>query len=353
MVGPYPYDRLPRLPRGYTDVVRRVRAHLGGEASAAWARWTSRYLPEGETRAPELVAVEPMSPETAAVVWAFPVVLGLRSPAGRSALLALDGGLTSALLSMLLRSEATPLAPPLTEAERGLVLYVVAALLHELGRGSGWSVLASAQEPDPDPAGHVVLRLRAAFAGRGGTAVLALPPAWLGGAPAAGPRRQRLARLRWVAGRAAVEIARVRLAVGDVELLAEGDVIVSAELPPPGPEVAGLLRMGLAALPVVASGERLEVRGSVQLGGDVMDSTDHHNSALSVAEGLPVELRVELGRLTLSAAELLELEPGDALSLGRPVGGAVDLRVGDRLVARGELVDVEGEMGVRVLEVFD
>jgi len=352
VVRPYPYDRLPRLPRGYAEVARLVRTHLGGEASAAWARWIGRYLPGGEARAPELVAVEPVSPGTAEVVRASPVVLGLQSPAGRPAFLALDGGLTSALLSMLLRSEAAPLTPPLTEAERGLVIYVVAAALHELGE-SGWSVLASTPEPDLDPAEHVVLRLRARLAGRVGHAALALPRALLDGAPTGGPRRRRLARLRWVVGSAAVELARLRLAAGELELLAEGDVIVSAELPPVGPALAGLLRMGWAAIPVVASGERLEVRGSLQLGGGVMDSTDPQSSALSVAEGLPVELRVELGRLTLSAAELLELEPGDALALGRPVGGAVDLRVGDRLVARGELVEVEGEVGVRVLEVFD
>jgi flagellar motor switch/type III secretory pathway protein FliN len=37
--------------------------------------------------------------------------------------------------------------------------------------------------------------------------------------------------------------------------------------------------------------------------------------------------------------------------LGRPLGGPVELRAGGRLLARGELCDVEGEVGVRVTEV--
>lgn len=71
-----------------------------------------------------------------------------------------------------------------------------------------------------------------------------------------------------------------------------------------------------------------------------------------LAQDLKLELAVELGRLQLSAAQLLALEPGDVLALDRPLRAAVDLRVGDRTIARGELCDVEGEAGVRLLEVF-
>ena len=63
-----------------------------------------------------------------------------------------------------------------------------------------------------------------------------------------------------------------------------------------------------------------------------------HRSRL--ADDLPVEVVVEVGRLRLTGAQVLELGP-------------VELRVGDRLIARGELVDVEGEAGVRLSEVFD
>ena len=71
-----------------------------------------------------------------------------------------------------------------------------------------------------------------------------------------------------------------------------------------------------------------------------------------LADDLPVEVVVEVGRLQVTGAQVLELGVGDVLTLDRPLG-PVELRVGDRLIARGELVDVEGEAGVRLSEVFD
>jgi type III secretion protein Q len=66
---------------------------------------------------------------------------------------------------------------------------------------------------------------------------------------------------------------------------------------------------------------------------------------------LPVLLEVELARVEIPLAELARLEPGAALPLGLDRRGLVTLRVGDRAVARGELVDVDGAVGVRILSV--
>jgi len=68
---------------------------------------------------------------------------------------------------------------------------------------------------------------------------------------------------------------------------------------------------------------------------------------------LPVQITCEIGRVTLTAREILELRPGAVVPVGRPLAGPVDLTAGGRVVARGELVDVEGELGVRVTEVTE
>lgn len=73
----------------------------------------------------------------------------------------------------------------------------------------------------------------------------------------------------------------------------------------------------------------------------------------TLVEELPVELVVELGRVELTGAQVLELDLGDVLALERPLAGRVDLRVSGRLIARGELVNIDGEAGVRLVEVFD
>jgi flagellar motor switch/type III secretory pathway protein FliN len=66
---------------------------------------------------------------------------------------------------------------------------------------------------------------------------------------------------------------------------------------------------------------------------------------------LPVVLEVELGRVELTLGELARLEPGAAVPLGLDRRGLVTLRAGERAVARGELIDVDGAVGVRILSV--
>ena len=68
----------------------------------------------------------------------------------------------------------------------------------------------------------------------------------------------------------------------------------------------------------------------------------------SVLADVPVLVRVELGTVSLSAQQWADVRPGMVLTTGHPVGQQVILRVGDLEVARGELVNVEGELGVRI-----
>ena len=67
---------------------------------------------------------------------------------------------------------------------------------------------------------------------------------------------------------------------------------------------------------------------------------------------LPITLTVELGRLSLTLSKLSELKPGDILGLMRNASEPVDLTSGDRLVARGELVQIDQELGIRILQVL-
>ena len=68
---------------------------------------------------------------------------------------------------------------------------------------------------------------------------------------------------------------------------------------------------------------------------------------------LDVELEASLrfGCREINLGELLELGPGDVVELDRHVADPVDLIVGDKIVARGEVVLVNGDFGLRVTEV--
>lgn len=74
-----------------------------------------------------------------------------------------------------------------------------------------------------------------------------------------------------------------------------------------------------------------------------------HVDATAVLAAAPVEVVAELGRVTLRGDEVAGLAPGSVLVFGR--AGAIALRVGDEIWAEGELVDVDGALGVRVTSV--
>ncbi|HEY4105341.1 MAG TPA: FliM/FliN family flagellar motor switch protein [Polyangiaceae bacterium] len=66
----------------------------------------------------------------------------------------------------------------------------------------------------------------------------------------------------------------------------------------------------------------------------------------------PIVVRIEIGAVSMSAREWAELGPGDIIETGRRIAEPVALRVGGREVARGELVNLEGELGVRIRELI-
>ena len=66
---------------------------------------------------------------------------------------------------------------------------------------------------------------------------------------------------------------------------------------------------------------------------------------------VPVELAVEIGRTRMTIGEALALGPGSIVTLDRLAGEPVDLLVNGRPIARGEVVVVDEEFGLRITEV--
>ena len=67
---------------------------------------------------------------------------------------------------------------------------------------------------------------------------------------------------------------------------------------------------------------------------------------------IPLEMRVELGQVKVLVNELLQLGQGSIIDLKKPVGEQLDIFVGDKLVARGEVVVVEDKFGIRVTDII-
>jgi flagellar motor switch protein FliN/FliY len=67
---------------------------------------------------------------------------------------------------------------------------------------------------------------------------------------------------------------------------------------------------------------------------------------------VPVELTVELGRVTLTLRELASrLGPGSVITLSKLTGEKLDIRVNEHLVGRGEAVAVGDRYGIRIVEI--
>jgi flagellar motor switch protein FliN/FliY len=66
---------------------------------------------------------------------------------------------------------------------------------------------------------------------------------------------------------------------------------------------------------------------------------------------VPVDLAVEIGRTTMTIGETLALGPGSIITLNRLAGEPVDLLVNGKPIARGEVVVIDEEFGLRITEV--
>lgn len=79
------------------------------------------------------------------------------------------------------------------------------------------------------------------------------------------------------------------------------------------------------------------------------DSNDH---SISLLEDISLLVTVELGQTSLTLNEILELKPQSVITLNRHAGEPVDVHVNNKRLARGEVVVLEENFGVRILEII-
>ncbi len=148
---------------------------------------------------------------------------------------------------------------------------------------------------------------------------------------------------------ATLELARGtlggRAALGDVR---RRDVIVV------GP-AAAILWIGAGGIAVALDpgGGGLIVRAPYRRAIAMTTAPDRHDDPEPLGDDLRIPLTIVVADVTVSARQLLELAPGQVLATGRPIGTAVEVRAGARVVARGELVTIDGALGVRVTDIDD
>ena len=82
------------------------------------------------------------------------------------------------------------------------------------------------------------------------------------------------------------------------------------------------------------------------------DTDDNREQNLDLLLDIPLEVSVELGRVTMLIRELLEVGTGSIVELQKAAGEPVEVLINGRLIARGEVVVVEDNFAVRITEIL-
>jgi flagellar motor switch protein FliN/FliY len=77
------------------------------------------------------------------------------------------------------------------------------------------------------------------------------------------------------------------------------------------------------------------------------------DSSMEVLLDVPLEISVELGRVKMMVREVLDLGTGSIIEVDKAAGEPVDVMVNGRLVAKGEVVVIEDNFGVRITEILN
>ncbi len=85
--------------------------------------------------------------------------------------------------------------------------------------------------------------------------------------------------------------------------------------------------------------------------GNAALGASHARGGLDLLRDVAMEITVELGRTRMTVRELLSLTPGAVIELDRAAGSPADLLVNGTLIARGEIVVVDEDFGIRITEI--
>jgi flagellar motor switch protein FliN/FliY len=68
---------------------------------------------------------------------------------------------------------------------------------------------------------------------------------------------------------------------------------------------------------------------------------------------VPLEVTVELGRTTRKIKEILNFSPGSIIELNKLAGEPIDILVNGKHVAKGEVVVIDENFGIRVTDIIN
>ncbi|HEY4000659.1 MAG TPA: flagellar motor switch protein FliN [Candidatus Xenobia bacterium] len=74
-------------------------------------------------------------------------------------------------------------------------------------------------------------------------------------------------------------------------------------------------------------------------------------SSIDLLRDVPLEVQAQLGKTRKLVREILKLNVGSIVELDKEAGEPIDILVNNKLIARGEVVEIDGNYGVRITEI--
>lgn len=90
---------------------------------------------------------------------------------------------------------------------------------------------------------------------------------------------------------------------------------------------------------------------TVQLQEISPDIVSSKASSIALLMDVSLEVTIELGRTVMSVKEILSLGVGSVIELDRMSGDPVDILINGKLIAKGEVVVIEDNLGVRITSI--
>lgn len=355
----FPFSDLPRVDRAAALLTRRVGAALASAPPLSAPLLDDRWgaLLGSPLRARPGVP-RPVTLDSLRAAWTLdPAVVAVWShPSLGVFLAALPRDLAFHLVTLCLGPEAlrAPSAP-LSDVAEGALSALAARVAVTLCAPSAPPTLRAITDHPLDAIEALdaasLLAWDFTLSGKtlSGTVTLVLSAASL--RPAARPPPWELSRfaevsvpLRCVAGRA-------WLPAGAVASLEAGDRLMLDGLRASPAGLSGDVTLCLGDDPAPRLDAALAGASRVTVTAPLRAPWSHAmNESTEVLRELRVEVTVEIAAQSASLETIASWGPGAVVEFPQRIGDAVVVRAGGRVVARGELVDVEGQVGVRITE---
>lgn len=406
---PHVFRSLPRYSRQQVALHQTLLAYLGAHVFAPeFALELRRTLDTALSTAcswspPEVRVVSREDVAKLSAPLGYFAVLGT-APSPHKVLVELDPALAAWAVERLLggreaQAAGRMLRPP-TELELGVLSFLALQVVQAFGRGMvGGQELALRLERlvgesaewlgfGEQSAQFVGLGMRVQLGERLGYLRILLPESLVQGhfggrLPDASGSAQNLARMRRALQalpevEVPVRVLGAQLALGadDIANVEPGDIIVlenhQLKLGPGGVsgqvtlllgrgrhgsitarlyEELGEAKLEVSAIAEQPQPEEIDMDEASAPASESAAPEDNLPQTAGLLREVDAPVAVELGRIRLSTAQVVRLRAGQVLRLARAATDPVDLVVGGKLFARGELIEVDGELGVRLTHV--